>query len=181
MRYFGLCRIQDNQKVDLASLYLKGPAEHWFGSYILGRRGVSWEEFFVDVCARFRDNLGSKVVEEFNRLQQTGTLDEYLANFEELKALILLRGPNMPEDYLLESFIGGLEPAIKSLARAFKPQTLELAIEQARLQEEHIQALKIPADRTFRSNFSVLTPNHWCQLHPLISEFLKILHQNPTK
>ena len=68
-RYFGLCRIQDSQKVDLASLYLKGSAEQWFGSYIWGRRGVTWEEFIMDVCAKFRDNLGGKMVEDFNRLQ----------------------------------------------------------------------------------------------------------------
>ena len=42
---------------------------------------MSWEEFVMDVCARFRDNLDSKVVEDFNRLLQTGTLDEYLAKF----------------------------------------------------------------------------------------------------
>ena len=146
-RYFGLCRIPNNQKIDLASLYLKGPAEHWFGSYIMGRRGVTWEEFVVDVRARFRDDLGSKVVEEFNRLQQTGKINEYLPKFKELKASLLLRSSNMPEDYLLKSFTGGLKLAIKSLVRAFKPQTLALAIEQARLQEEHIQALKLPSDR----------------------------------
>jgi len=55
-----------------------------------------------------------------------------LAKFEELKALILVRTPNMPEAYLLESFIGGLKPAIKPLVRAFKPHTLDLAIEQAK-------------------------------------------------
>ena len=65
-RYFGLYRTPDNQKVDLASLHLKGSAEIWFGGYIMGRKGVIWEEFIVDVCARFRDDLGSKVVEEFN-------------------------------------------------------------------------------------------------------------------
>ena len=75
----------------------------------------------VDVCIRFRDNLGSKVVEDFNRLQQTGSIDDYLAKFEELKACILLKTPHMPEDYLLESFIGGLKPAVKALVRAFKP------------------------------------------------------------
>jgi len=58
----------------------------------------------------------------------------------------------MPEAYILESFIGGLKPAIKPLVRAFKPLTLDLAIEQARFQEEHVQALKIPPDRTFRLN-----------------------------
>ena len=151
-RYFGLCRIHEHQKVDLASLYLRGAAETWFVSYIRGRRGVTWEEFVMDVCVRFRDNLDSKVVEEFNRLQQTGTLDEYLAKFEELKALILIRNPNMPDTYLLESFIGGLKPAIKSLVRAFKPQTLDLAIEQARFQEEHIHSLKLPPDRNFKPN-----------------------------
>jgi len=46
------------------------------------------------------------VVEELNRLQQTGTIDGYLAKFEEVKAFILLRSPNKPKDYLLESFIG---------------------------------------------------------------------------
>lgn len=37
-RYFSLCRINDEQKVDLTALHLKGPVEMWFGSYILGRR-----------------------------------------------------------------------------------------------------------------------------------------------
>ena len=128
----------------------------------------------VDVCAQFWDNLGSKVVEEFNRLQQTSTIDEYIAEFEELKAFILLRTPNMPEDYLLESFIGGLKPAIKSSVRAFKTQTLDSAIEQARFQEEHIQALKIPPDRTFRPNFSNSKP-----LLPTPSPHIKI-SQNAT-
>ena len=40
--------------MDLAGLDLKGPAEVWFSSYLMGRRNVSWEEFIVD-------DLGSKV------------------------------------------------------------------------------------------------------------------------
>lgn len=59
-RYFGLCRINKDQKVDLVTLLFKGPAEIWFGSYIIGRRHVTWDEFIVDICSRFRDNyLGS--------------------------------------------------------------------------------------------------------------------------
>ena len=106
-QYFGLCKVHESQKVDLASLYLKGPAETWFMNYNLGRRGVSWEDFMVDICAKSRDNLDSKVVEDFNRLQQFGNLDDYLTKFEELKALLLSRNPHVPETYLLESFIGG--------------------------------------------------------------------------
>jgi len=54
--------------MDRTALHLKGFAEVWFGSYILGRRNISWEEFIVYVCARFRDNLESKVVVNCNRL-----------------------------------------------------------------------------------------------------------------
>ena len=68
------------------------------------------------------------------------------AKFKELKALLLLRNPTMPESYFLESFIGGLTAAIKPIVRAFKPATVSEAIEYARQQEESIQALKISPD-----------------------------------
>lgn len=108
--------------MDLAALHLKGPAEVWFSSYVMGRRNVLWEEFIVDVCSRFRDDLGSKMVEDFNRLQQPGTLEEYLTKFEELQSLLLVRNPTMPDTYFLESFIGGLKP----LYEHFIPKTCML-------------------------------------------------------
>jgi len=98
----------------------------------MGRRGVTWDEFIVDVYARFKDNLSSKVVEDFNRICQTGTLDDYLIKLEELKAMLLIRTPTMAELYFLESFIGGFKPAVKPLVRAFNPQTLTAAMEHAR-------------------------------------------------
>ena len=49
----------------------------------------------------------------------------------------------MPDTYFLESFIGGLKPAIKSFVQALNPQNLYAAIDIVRLQEETICALKI--------------------------------------
>jgi len=49
--YFTLCKIMEEQKVDLATLHLRGQAEIWFNSYILGRRNLTWEEFIFDLCA----------------------------------------------------------------------------------------------------------------------------------
>jgi len=102
--------------------------------------------------ARFKDSLGSKVVEDLNRLQQVRTLDEYLAKFEELKALLLIRNPTMPNSYFLESFIGGLKPAVKPLVRASNPTTLDVDIEQASLHEKHMLALKIPPEKPYKSS-----------------------------
>ena len=54
--------------------------------------------------------------------------------------------------------MGGLKPAIKSMVRAFRAQTLDMAIEQARYQEEHLHSLRLPSDRPYRSNFSTSKP-----------------------
>jgi len=151
-RYFTLCKIIEDQKVDLVALHLRGWAEIWFSSYILRRRKLTWEEFIYDISARFKDNLGSKVVEEFNKLTRMGPLDDYIAKFEELKALLLLRNPTMLESFFLESLIkGGLTTAVKPIVRSFKLATVSEAIEYARQQEASIQALKITPDRPQRA------------------------------
>lgn len=98
----------------------------------------------VDLCARFGDAVGGQVVEEFNKLQQLGAIDDYLEKFEELKALVLMKNPTLPIQYFINSFIGGLNPQIKSFTRAFNPQTLVDDVHYARLQEATIFALKIP-------------------------------------
>lgn len=91
------------------------------------------------------------MVEDFNKLHQTGSSDDYLVEFEELKALLLVRNPTMSDSYFLESFIGGLTAAVKPLVRAFNLQTLSAAIDYARYQEGAIQALKTPLDRPPKS------------------------------
>ena len=61
----------------------------------------------MDVCAQFKDDLGGKVVKDFNRLQLIGILDEYFAGFKELQSLLLVRNPNMSEAYILEASFEG--------------------------------------------------------------------------
>ncbi|KAL2945134.1 hypothetical protein RDABS01_022845 [Bienertia sinuspersici] len=108
-KYFVLCKIPDEQKVDLASLNMIDKAEIWVGSYLANRSYVDWNDFVIDVNARFKDEKGVNVVEEFNKLQQSGTIESYVDNFEELKSVLLQIGYNLPDQYLLESFVGGRE------------------------------------------------------------------------
>jgi len=135
-RYFALCKIPDDQRLDVASIHLVGKAETWFTSYIAVRKNVDWSDFIVDVCSRFREELGSKVVEEFHKLYQMGSLDAYLERFEELKSLLLQSIPTLPDDYFVSSFIGGLKPQLKPFVRALNPLSLDDAIRFARLHEE---------------------------------------------
>lgn len=78
-------------------------------------------------------------MEEFNNLRQSGTVDEFLVKFEDLKAQILLRNPQPNESHLLSSFLGALKEEIKFAVKMFKPPTLKLAIEKARMQEKAIE------------------------------------------
>ncbi|XP_074297152.1 uncharacterized protein LOC141627838 [Silene latifolia] len=141
-KYFDLCKIADNQKLNLASLYMVGKAEAWVHSYMSMRPNVDWEDFVLDLCARFKENLGSNVVEEFNKLQQTGTLEEYLDNFENLRGLMLQRNALLPDSHFLDSFVGGLKPTIKPFVRALRPASVAQAMELARCQEESLLAVK---------------------------------------
>ncbi|KAK9713615.1 hypothetical protein RND81_06G039800 [Saponaria officinalis] len=154
LKYFNLCKIPDNQRVDLASMYMIGRAESWFNSYIVVRQNVVWDEFIVDLCARFNEEIAGNVVEEFNKLRQISSIDDYLDAFENLRGLMLQRNPLLPDQYFLDSFIGGLKPAIKPFVRAFKPQTLASAVEFARLQEESLNVSRFapkytPQNSTF--------------------------------
>jgi len=67
-RYFNLCKILECQKV---------------------KKNVECNEFIVDVCDWLKEELGGKIVEDFNRLQQVGSVDEYLDRFKELKLMLL--------------------------------------------------------------------------------------------
>uniref|UniRef100_A0A803L3P0 Ty3 transposon capsid-like protein domain-containing protein n=1 Tax=Chenopodium quinoa TaxID=63459 RepID=A0A803L3P0_CHEQI len=142
-KYFKLCKICDEQKVDLASLNMVDKAEVWVASYLAGKINVDWTEFVVDLTARFKDSKSDNAVENFNKLQQLGSIESYVDNFEELKSLMLQQNHGLPDSYFLASFIGGLKPAVKPFVKAFKPQTLAEAVEFARLQEESLEASKI--------------------------------------
>ncbi|XP_074327832.1 uncharacterized protein LOC141665749 [Apium graveolens] len=78
--------------------------------------------------------------------QQTGSIEEYIDEFENLRSLMEEFNHVLPDTYLLESFIGGLKSTLKPFVKAFKPSTVSESIIYARLQEESILAntQKIP-------------------------------------
>lgn len=72
------------------------------------RDECNWDEFFKGLCERFRKKRIMDIVEEFNKMKQNGSMQEYQLKFEELKSLMLCRNPYTIEDYFVSSFISGL-------------------------------------------------------------------------
>lgn len=141
-KYFHLCKIADDQKVDFASLYMIDKAEKWVTSYLSVRKSVDWAEFVVDLSARFKDDTTFNVVEQFNKLHQTDSLETYIDELEDLSSVVLQHHHSIPDEYILESFVGGLKPGVKPFVKALKPTTISAAVEIARLQEETLKALQ---------------------------------------
>lgn len=108
-KYFDLCKIPNDQKVDLASLYMVDKAENWIASYLSVRRSVDWNDFIIDLTARFRDDSGINIVEQFNKLQQYDTLEKYIDEFEDLRSSMIQSSHVLPEQYILDSFVGGVK------------------------------------------------------------------------
>ncbi|XP_056698524.1 uncharacterized protein [Spinacia oleracea] len=152
-KYFSLCKIPEEQKVDLASLNMTDKAESWMMIYLSVRKSiiVDWNDFVADLYARFRDSSAQNVVENFNKLQQTGLLEDYVDEFENLRSIMMMNNHILPETYLLESFVGGLKAAVKPFVKAFKPDSISEAIDLARLQEENLVATKTTYKQPFYS------------------------------
>ncbi|VFQ79288.1 unnamed protein product [Cuscuta campestris] len=138
-KYFNLCKIPEDQWVDIASLYMIDKAENWMSSYLSFRKFVSWHEFIIDLSARFRDDKGHNVVEQFKKLEQKESLEDYIDEFEDLRSVLVQNNHYLPDSYILDCFIGGLKASIRLYVRAFKPSSIAQDIEYARLKEESLE------------------------------------------
>lgn len=96
------------QKLQLALMYFVGKAEIWFDGYIMEKNVVTWSEIVIDLCQRFCDKTCSDIIEEFNKLSQKSTVQEYQLKFEELWPHMLQYNPSLSESYFISSFISGL-------------------------------------------------------------------------
>ncbi|KAK4706963.1 hypothetical protein R3W88_033473 [Solanum pinnatisectum] len=90
-----------------------------------------------ELSVRFGETVVEDTVEEFNKLSQIGTVDEFLGKSEDLKAQLIIRNPALNEAHFLSSFIGALKVEIKFGVKMFKPLTLRATIEQASVTSRH--------------------------------------------
>lgn len=63
-------------------------------------------------------------------------MEEYIEKFEELKFLMKVKNPILPESNYIFNFISGLKKDVKPMLKILKPITLMQAFEQNKWQEE---------------------------------------------
>ena len=104
-------------------------------------REAGWNEFVEELCMRFRERSMADVIKEFKMLKQTGTVTEYLDEFEELRALLWTIQPHLTEQYFVSNFVSGLKGELRSMVKMMLLASVRQAAEKARLQELTLEAI----------------------------------------
>lgn len=78
-------RVPHDEMVGIAGLHLISRADSWFCNCSKENRNPSWEQFEEALCKRFGDLSLEDIVEEFMKLSQESTVNEYEDKFEDLR------------------------------------------------------------------------------------------------
>jgi hypothetical protein len=82
---------------------MEGPTIHFFNSLLDEEEVPTWERVKTALLERYGGQGDGDVYEQLAGLRQTGTIEDYIADFEYLKAQI----PRLPDKQFQGYFIHG--------------------------------------------------------------------------
>ncbi|CAA0811244.1 Unknown protein, partial [Striga hermonthica] len=141
-QYFELNETDGTDCVRYAAYYLDGEANVWWQwltrIYHKRQQIIIWDVFERELLTRFGTSDYHNYNEALTRIRQTGSLREYIREFERLAC----RVRDWPEDALVSAFIGGLKFDLAAEVRLERPDTMHDAMEVARRREDHLVATR---------------------------------------
>jgi len=112
--------------------YMDGPALSWYQWMSKNGFFPSWPVMLQALESRFAPSFYEDLQGALFKLQQTGTVSEYLTDFERLAN----RTIGLPPSCLLSCFVSGLISELRREVQALCPLSLPQATELVRLQED---------------------------------------------
>ncbi|CAA7014803.1 unnamed protein product [Microthlaspi erraticum] len=119
-RFFRLGRYSDEERLELLSITLKGPALHWFYREMSRGPFRDWPQFKKRMIARFSQKMEENRGKGLFSLRQTGSIADYVNEFEELTTMV----PRIDEENLEHMFYIGLKTEMKEVLKMQKPRGL---------------------------------------------------------
>jgi RNase H-like domain found in reverse transcriptase/Reverse transcriptase (RNA-dependent DNA polymerase)/Integrase zinc binding domain/Retroviral aspartyl protease/Integrase core domain/Retrotransposon gag protein/Chromo (CHRromatin Organisation MOdifier) domain len=129
--FFELHQVPPQYRTHLATMQFHDAASEWYDGYLISHDPPNWVELVRLVNCRFRKVNAKNSLEEFKNLQQLGSVEDYWYLVERLKSRMLLEGRQLTEKDFIDVFVSGLKGEIKPFVLAFKPISLESALEYA--------------------------------------------------
>ncbi|CAA7022526.1 unnamed protein product [Microthlaspi erraticum] len=119
-RFFRLGRYSDEERLDLLSITLKGPALNWFNHEMLRNPFRDWAQFKKRMIARFSQKIEENPGKRLFSLKQRGSIEDYVNEFEELTTIVT----GIDEENLEHMFYIGLKPEMKEVIKMQNPRGL---------------------------------------------------------
>lgn len=119
-RYFRLGNYHGEDRLQLVSMSLDGPALNWYNGEMETDPFVDWRQFKKRLVDRFCGNVEEEPGKRLFGIKQTGSVQDYISEFEELAGIV----HNVTEKSLIDIFYNGLKPAMQEVIKIKEPQGL---------------------------------------------------------
>lgn len=129
--YFAFHRVAEEAKLQIAGFHMFKAALAWIRGLLQNGLLSTWAIFCDDLLERFGILAFDDKLEELSRLQQSTSVAEYMAQFEQLMNDV----EGQSEETLINFFIGGLKSEIRNQLKISRPSTLRTAFATAKIFE----------------------------------------------
>lgn len=127
--------------VRVATLHFTGNAARWLQLHELGTKSFTWEKLCEAHSSKFGCDQYQAQLRQFAVLCQTGSVTEYMSQFEELMHHLLAHNAGFDNVNSTTKFLDGLRAEIRAGVVLHRPQKLDTTFSLALLQEEIVEAL----------------------------------------
>lgn len=126
--YFDVFAIPKEWWVKIATMHFVGSAAFWLQSVDQAIRLTPFTDFCSVVCVRFERDHHNHLICQFFHIRQSDSVTEYVDNFDTLMHQILAHDPMFSVSAIVNCFIDGLKPDIRSVVLIHRPLDLDTAI-----------------------------------------------------
>jgi hypothetical protein len=150
-QFFDLHNVPHTQKVRIASLYLEPNQFVWYRWLCSHKSLVTWTIFTEEMIAHYEDTRSNTFFSQLINLKQKGSVTKHIENFQRLNIKVI----DIPDEHLIDVFIGTLKDNIQHEVRLWEPKSLENAFKVARNVESKNMAMA-----TRRTNPNIYRENN---------------------
>lgn len=147
--YFRVFNISPTLWLTTATLHLDGNAAIWLQSYKQLHELRGWPQLIEAIEAEFGGDDQRRFTKSLLKLQQAGSVEEYIHEFQALMYQVLMFNPHYDDQFFKSQFAKGLKVELRGAVESQVPTSLARAFLLARVQQEVLEDARPKGQRQY--------------------------------